>query len=347
MVLRVFGLKEEENYGEEITAAMKPDFHKRVTKSSIKLGDEPFIFSTGSRMDHKVRSGVMQPTAEIEAYVDLQRIGHMLRGFLDNYQYTEEVDSKDDTKKINVHEFWGGECSELASFSGWATFDYFEKYIRGLVLDSLKLEVSNEAMTSTESYVYKTECQHKISEDEYVVREVEGDIPLMFYDVGLELDGKPLPGITTSFSFEGNNNLNVDNTIGLGSRWPQKRAAAQKREIKLSIVSSLTPDTVDIIRKSEYGDDLNCPSDCEIYKVDLKLRIAVCEDASQYLELYFPQCHVVVEYETAESDEIETTFNLQTLGSKEVMLADGKTTVKTDCYAKLVNNMGKISPSGN
>lgn len=338
MVLRLFGLKEEKTYGEDIDESTVPDWHRRVTKSSVKLGDEPFIFTSGSRMDHKVRSGVMNPTAEIEGYVDLKRIGHTLKAFMDNYKFTSGKDG-------NTHEFWGGECSDLTSFSGWATFDEFEKWIKGLVLDSLKLEVSNEAMTSTEEWIYKTEHHNPITENEYEVREVEGAIPLMFYDVGVELDGEPIPGVATSFSFEGNNNLNVDNTIGLGSRWPQKKAAAQKREIKLSVVSSLTPETVDIIRKAEYGDDVYDPSECKIWKVDLKLVIGICEDPSSTLEILFPQCHVVTEYESSESDETEVTFNLQTLGSKEVTLLDGST-VETDVYAKLVNDVDEISPSG-
>lgn len=338
MGCRVFGLKEEESYGQEITEEMVPDWHKRVSKSTVKLGDEPFLISTGSRMDHKVRPGVMNPTAEIESFVDLKRIGHLLKAFLDNYKFTEGSDGK------NTHEFYGGECTLLKSFSGWATFDYFEKLIQGLVMDSLKLEVSNESMISTESWIYQTEKSQAISEEEYEIRDVEGDIPIMFYDVSLNIGGKRFPGVATSFSFEGSNNLNVDNTIGLGSRWPQKRAAAQKRENTLSVVSTMVEETVDLIRKSEYGDDLWVPSDCKIYTDDLKLIVQICEDPNCKLEILFPKCHFAVEYESSESDEIETTFNLQTLGSGEVELEDGST-VHTDIYAKLVNDVAEISPS--
>lgn len=338
MVFRLFGLKEEKEYGQEITEDMKPDFHKRVAKSSAKLGDDPVKIANGSRMDDRVRAGVIQPTAEIESTVDLKRAGHMFKAFLDQYAFTEGKDGK------NIHEFYGGECSTLTSFSGWATFDYFEKWLLGLVMDSLKMEVSNETMTSTESWIYKNESHHTIDETEYEVREVEGDIPLMFYDVTLELDNGAFPGVPTSFSFEGNNNLNVDGTIGLGSRWPQRRASAQKREIKLSAVSYLTPETVDFIRKSEYGEDRYDPSPCKIFTAGLKVTVAICEDPDSTMEIYFPKCHIVVEYESSEADEIETTFNMETLGSADVTLEDG-TEVKTDMYVKLVNDMAEISPS--
>lgn len=339
MVLRLFGIKEEATYGEEITATDKPDWHNRVSKNAVKLGDEPFIITSGSRMDHKVRPGVMNPTAEIESDVDLKRIGHLFKAFMDNYVFTAGTGSDG-----NIHEFYGGECSTLSSFKGWATFDLFEKWIRGLVMDSLKLEVSNEQMSCTHSWVYMNEKMNKITENEYEYRDVEGAIPLMFYDVSLEMAGAPVPGIATSFSFEGNNNLNVDGTIGLGSRWPQRRASAQKREIKLSLVSYLARETIDLINKAEYGELADVPSDCKIFTTDLVVRVAICEDPNDTLEIRFPKCHVAVEYESSEADEIEVTFNLQTLGSGEVTLENGDS-VTTDMYVKLVNNVDEISPS--
>ena len=76
----------------------------------------------------------------------------------------------------------------------------------------------------------------------------------MFYDVSLKLNNLPVNGVSTAFSFEGNNNHNVDSTIGLGSRYPQMRAKAGKRENSISITTSLTSETVRSILDAEYGE---------------------------------------------------------------------------------------------
>ena len=340
MVLRVVGLKEESTYGQS-AESFTPDWHKYISKSSFALNDEAILFGDGSRMNSTARPGIIKPTGSVESKVDLKTIGHLFRAFLDQYEYTEDAE---ETGLQNIHEFWGAESSELTSFYGEATFDEFIKYVYGMMLDSLKLEVSDEAMTSTEEWIYKTQKEEDLEESSFEVLDIEDAIPVMFYDVSVEIDGQPAPGVNSSFSFEGKNNLNVDSTIGLGSRAPQIKARAQKREITVSLVSTLRPETVDLIKKAEHGEAKNTPSECKIYKMELKVIIAACENANDKCEITFPSAIVAVEYESSESDDIEVTFNLTALGSGTVEKADG-TEITTDMYVKLVNNMDEISPS--
>ena len=360
MVLRVMGLKEESTYGQSVDSS-SPDWHKYVSKASFALNDEAILFGDGSRMNSTARPGILKPTGSVESKVDLKTIGHLFRAFLDQYEYTEDAEETglqnihefdqyeytedaEETGLQNIHEFWGAESSELTSFYGEATFDEFIKYVYGMMLDSLKLEVSDEAMTSTEEWIYKTQKEEDLEESSFEVLDIEDAIPVMFYDVSVEIDGQPAPGVNSSFSFEGKNNLNVDSTIGLGSRAPQIKARAQKREITVSLVSTLRPETVDLIKKAEHGEAKNTPSECKIYKMELKVIIAACENANDKCEITFPSAIVAVEYESSESDDIEVTFNLTALGSGTVEKADG-TEITTDMYVKLVNNMDEISPS--
>ncbi|MGN0176640.1 MAG: phage tail tube protein [Methanobrevibacter sp.] len=340
MVLRVFGLKEETNYGEDIpTEGITPDWHKKVSKGSFKLNDEAITFGDGSRMNQFARPGGAKPTGSIEGKVDLKRIGHTLKAFLDQYAFTPAEEGG-----ANVHEFWGSESSDLHSFQGVCTFDEFEKRIKGLLLDSLKLEVSDEAMTMSEEWVYQNQEIQKIDQATYDVREVEGAIPIMFYDVLVELDGNTPPGVCSNFTFEGKNNINQDNVSGLGSRFPQAKPQAQKRELTQSIVSTLRSSTLDFIKKAEHGDNTDTPSNCLVSKLSIKLIISICENTNERLEMFFPDCLVNVEYEASESDEIETTFNLSSLGSGEATKNDG-TKVTTDMYCKLITDVGEITPS--
>lgn len=340
MVLRVFGLKEENKYGEEIpTNGITPDWHKRVNKGSFKLNDEAITFGDGSRMNQSARPGGAKPSGSIEGKVDLKRIGHTLKAFLDQYKFTPA----EEEGGLNTHEFWGSESSDLHSFQGVCTFDEFEKRVTGLLLDSLKLEVSDEAMTMTEDWIYKNQEIKKINQSTYDVRDVSGAIPVMFYDVLVELDGDTPPGVCSNFTFEGKNNLNMDKVMGLGSRFPQAKPQAQKRELTQSIVSTLRASTLDFIKKAEHGDNTDTPSNCLVAKLSIKLIINICGNSDEKLEILFPDCLMNVEYEASESDEIETTFNLSSLGSGEATKNDG-TKVFTDMYCKLVTDVGEITP---
>lgn len=334
MGLRVLGIKEESEYGKP---AISPDWHQQGTKISASLNAEPVTKTGGSRMIKRARAGAIKPTSSFESDVDLKRIGHYFKAFLDNYKFTSGT-------KTNTHEFYGGESTSLNSFTLWETFDVAEKTIVGALLDGLKLEVSDEFMTMAADWIYKDETMEEIDANTFEQTRVEGDIPLMFYDVSLELDDDVPPGIVSSFSFEGKNNLNQDATIGLGSRMPQRKAAAQQREITISMTSTLEKETLELIQKAEYGEAGTSPSECKVYKIPIKVIANVCENRADILEIYFPECLFSVEYEASESDEIEVTFNLQTMGTGKAKLADG-TSVMTDMYVKLINNQPEIAAS--
>ena len=334
MGLRVLGIKEESTYGKP---AVAPDWHQQATKLSAALNAEPVTKTGGSRMIKRARAGAIKPTSSFESDVDLKRIGHYMKAFLDNYKFTAGT-------KTNTHEFWGGESTSLNSFTLWETFDVAEKTIVGALLDGLKLEVSDEFMTMAADWIYKDETMESIDANTYNQILIDGDIPLMFYDVSVELDDDVPPGIVSSFSFEGKNNLNQDKTIGLGSRMPQRKAAAQQREITLSIVSTLEKETLELIQKAEYGEAGTSPSECKLYKIPIRIIANVCENRADIMEIYFPECLFSVEYEASESDEIEVTFNLQTMGTGKATLKDG-TSVMTDMYVQLINNQPEITAS--
>jgi hypothetical protein len=295
-------------------------------------------------MNRKARAGIMKPTGSTSADADLQQLTWYFHGYLDNYKHTTGTGGK------HIHEFWGGEDKELPSFRGVAVFDMLIKYLYGLVEDALKLEVSDSSMTVSADWIYKTEKAGIIgSSGESFTRPdalTNEEIFIMFYDVSLKLNNQALDGVSTSFSFEGNNNHDVDSTIGLGSRYPQKRALAGKRENELSITTTLTADTVRSILNAQYG-EVNAlePSSCKLLQLPLEVNVAHCENAQISCKILFPKCTVRVEYNMSCVDIIEATLSLDTLGSGKVTLADNKTEVETDMYVKLVNNQEEITAS--
>ena len=350
MVDRGFGLELESTYGDTTVAksAFDPNFWNQAESVDFKLNDEPITRSGGSRMNKRARAGIMKPSGSTEADADLQQLTWYFRGFLDNYVCTEGATPATGHTQTYIHEFYGGEGKELPSFRGIAVYDMLKKYLYGMLEDSLKLEVSNEGMTVSADWIYKTEKAGIIGQsgetfsrpDELTAEQIF----IMFYDVSLKLNGQALDGVSTAFSFEGNNNHDVDSTIGLGSRAPQKRAQAGKRENSLEITTTLTSDTVRSILNAQYG-EVNAlePSSCKLLQLPLELNIAHCEDSDLACKILFPKCTVRVEYDMSGVDAIEATLSLDTLGSGTVTLEDGTTEVETDMYVELTNYVEELS----
>lgn len=333
MANRVLGLKLEENYGVE--SASNPDFHVEVSKSKASLKTEPLTYTGGGRSIKKAKAGALKPEASFDLKTELKTIGYFLMAFLGNYKFTSGGSGP------NIHEFWGEDNSELPSFTGWATFDYFMKQLFGMVCDTLKLDVSDEFLDGSCEWKYKTE--KKISEVPSPANQklIPDSILIAFYDIALELDNAAPPGVVSKFSFDGKNNLNTDKTTGIGSRAPQKKPNAQQREIKITLESTLVPETVAIIEKAEYGASGDSPSECKLYKLPMKLTIDFCEDSTDKLTIFFPECLVSVEYEASDADEMDAKFELQAISTKKITLADD-TQILTDIYAKLENDQPEI-----
>lgn len=338
---RGFGIEIEETYGDPVAkSAFEPDWWSEADTVDFKLNDEPVTKSGVSRMNKRARAGVIKPTGNTKADADLQRLTYYFYGFLDNYVYTAGTSSNP-----NVHEFYGGENKELPSFRGLAIFDMLKKYIYGMLQDGLKLECSDDSLSVEADWIYKTEKAGIIGQaGETFERpdDLENDLFIMFYDISLKLNNAALDGVSTSFSLDGKNNHNVDSTIGFGSRTPQVRAPAGKREIDLELKTTLTSDTVRSILDAEYGEvGALEPSSCKILKVPLEVNIALCEVSGIACKILFPECTLKAEYDMSGSDNIEVTLSLATLGSGTVTL-DNDEEVTTDMYVKLTNNLGKL-----
>lgn len=341
MVDRGFGIELEENYGENKEKdEFDLDWFQDVDDVDFKMNDEPVTKSGGSRMNKKARPGIIKPTGSTSGDADLQRFIWYFRAFLDHYIFTEGSSGES-----NIHEFYGGEDKELQSFRAKAVYDMLVKYIYGLLCDQLSFEVSDEAMSVSAEWIYKTEKADIIGRDGATFTrpaDLENDLFIMFYDVSLKLNNKDLDGIATNLSFEGNNNHDVDGTIGMGSRSPQIRATAGKRENNLSITTSLTEETVRSILDAQYG-QINAlePSECTLLQVPFEINISLCEIDDVEMKIVFPKCAVNVEYDMSGADRIEVTMNLATLGSGTATLNDN-TTVTTDMYVMIKNGQGEL-----
>ena len=345
---RGFGLELESTYGDTTVSKSNfdPDFWCQADEVDFKLNDEPVTRSGGSRMNKRARAGIMKPDGSTSADADLQQLTWYFKGFLDNYKCTTGPSPSTGHTQTYIHEFYGGEGKELPSFRGIAVFDMLKKYLYGMLEDGMTLEVSNESMTVSADWIYKTEKAGIIgSSGETFTRPdplLGEPIFIMFYDVTVKLNNQALDGVSTAFKWEGKNNHNVDGTIGLGSRYPQKRALAGKRENSLEITTTLTEDTVRSILNAQYG-EVNAlePTACKLLQLPLELNIAHCEDSDLACKIVFPKCTIRVEYSMSGVDAIEATLSLDTLGSGTVNLKNN-TEVETDMYVQLTNYVEEL-----
>ena len=339
---RGFGIEVETTYADDVAkSAYIPAWWSEAESIDFKLNDEPVVKSGVSRMNQRARAGVIKPTGSTSADADLQRLTWYMYGYLDNYVFTAGDDGE-----VNVHEYYGGEGKELPSFRGIAVFDMLKKYIRGMLIDQLSLEVSDESMTVGCDWIYASEKAGIIgSAGETFTRpaDLEDDLFIMFYDVSLKLNNAAVDGVATNFQFSGNNNHDVDATIGFGSRSPQIRARAGKRENELTIETTLTESTVRAILDAEYGAvGALEPSSCQLRQIPLELNVSLCELDDVEMKILFPNCTVRVEYDMSGADSIGCTMTLSTLGTEKVTLADETTEVETDMYVMIKNLQDEI-----
>lgn len=356
MADRGFGLEVETTYGDTTVSksSFDPGFWNNANSVDFKLNDEPVTKSGGSRMNKKARAGIMKPSGSTEAEADLQQLTWYFLGALDNYKCTTGASPATGHTQTYIHEFYGGEGKALPSFRAIAVFEMIKKYIYGLTNDGLSLEVSDDSMTVGADWIYKTEKAGIIGKSgETFTRPDEltaEQIFIMFYDISVKLNGYDIGnttsgfgGIATQFKWELKNNHDVDKTIGLGSRYPQRRAQAGMRENTLTLVTTLTEDTAQSILNAQYGEvGALEPTGCKLLQIPLEINISHCEDTDLACKILFPKCTVRVEYDMSGVDEIEATLTLDTLGTGEATL-NNNNTVETDVYVKLTNYVESLT----
>lgn len=342
MVNRGFGLEIERKYADinVVPEDFDLDWWNQADDVDFKLNDDLVTKSGSSRMNKRARAGYMKPTGSTSADADLQQLAWYFLGYLDNYVCTAGQNS------THIHEYWGGEGKHLTSFRGLAVYDNLKKYLYGLIIDQLKLEVSDEGMKVGAEWLYSTEEARIIGQNGETFEQPDEltneEIFIMPYDISLTLGSNIVDGISNSLTFDGNNNHDVDKTLGFGSRRPQRRANAQKRENQLSINTTLTDDTIRTILDVEYGvEGALKPSDCKILKKPFRIDINHCENPHISGEIYFPECTLRVEYNYSGADIVEATISLESLGAGVATLVD-HTQVTTDMYVKLVNNQPEL-----
>lgn len=349
MVLRILGFEEEQTYRNINNIPTYPDvpYHLHMEKIDFPWGRENITSNAGSTMIHTVKPGKANPEGETEGNVGLESIGFYLKAALGNYIFTEgeDEDTTDNIVPPNTHEFYGGKRSKLPSYTFVTTKDYYEQIILGAVLDEFKIEGKDDFLTHSEKWWSSYQYRHRIDQDEYQENILDED-PIVGYEVGVKFAGSAPASIVKDFSLELKNNLNTDNTSGLGAFTPTRKPSVQTRDITLKLNTILEDETYELITKSEYGDlylqnQWHHPTKCKVFSQPVEFEIRHCENQDEYLKIVFPDVLFTCSDPASGSDEIEVEMEMTPTGRKTATTL-GIQSKKTDMYAVVSNHQTEL-----
>lgn len=322
--------------------------HIRADKANAGLNAEPVVLRGGSKTIQKTRVGYPEPESEVESAIDTKVFHKYIYAALGNYKFTAGTEGS----PKNVHEFWGGDNTKLPSHTNKLTYDVgdnvMEKTLLGACCDEFDLETSDELSTASTTWIYQTEKEGKITQDEQEVNEIDA-VPFIGYDYQIKLGGVS-SYVFNDLKLELKNNHKTDGARGLGNRFYGRQPNVGDREISLELTTIFDVDNLELVVSSEYGDLITdsdgkwIPSPCKIYTVPLELKIQTCEDTDEYVLILFPNCIISIDpLEFSGSDDVEVKITLQPTGTKAVTLKDGTTKKTTDMYVQVVNDQPEIT----
>lgn len=355
MGLRKWGMRKEATYkqfapinsetGRPVNV-VDPSFFQDYKSGNPALGSENIEIESGSRMTQAVRAGWLNPEASVTVSMNMNLFIWYLYAFLGNSLYTAGEGAE---AGFNVHQFWGGENASLPSFCCVFVEDDLERTLHGAILDELSFEASDGEVDLEQKWVYASEYALPIDQDDYYTTNVQSkevqSTPLVGYDFSATI-GNQSNIFVKSISFNGKNNLDVDNTKGTGSRELQRKPFAGKRDIEIELTSVMEAETLALILAADYGEkptitqgEYIVPSACKVFGTNLVIHIELCTAAGKYVNLVFPSVELSVEKTVEGSDTVEVTFKAKPLGKNSATFHDGKTTKKTDMFAIAINGM--------
>lgn len=336
-IMRVVGIKEESTFGEK--AGNAPDFYHNGDKISISLDTKPIrAINPLSRGLSKGRPGTYTVKSSVDFTANLAILAYYFKAALGEYNH-EESDGK------QIHESWGENRQYLPSFTLWGTFDDKMKEVVGCVLDTLKLEIKvDEFLKATAEWIGADQEIIKDNLPNANSLNIFDEEFLSFLDIAVEIGEPAVKCIVNSTSLEIKNSIKTDGRFGVGSRKAQGHFPAQERELAINIESFDDPEMYDLINAAEHGDiNLNKPSKCKIYSIPVKYIFSICgEQGGSSLEIKFPDAEISAEYEASGKEDISVKMAIAPVATKQVTLNDGATTVITDVYTKLKNEVPEI-----
>ncbi|MGI6565614.1 hypothetical protein [Methanosphaera sp.] len=350
---QVVSITPEEKWAVEADAGSET-VHIRADKANAGLNADPKTLTGGSKSIQKVRVGYPEPSSELESSIDTKLFHRYMYAALGNYKFTAGTTES----PKNVHEFYGGDQTKLPSCTNTLTFDVGNdvllKTLLGACCDEFTLETSDDLSTASTTWVYKTEHEKKLSQaQQQVYDEVQSSAtPFIGYDYTVTLGSDE--AVAESYVFndlklEIKNNHQTDGSRGLGNRFYGRQPNVGDREISLEMNTIFDTSNLQLVVQSEYGDLITddngnwIPSPCKIYTVPLSFKIQTCEDAEEYVFIKFPKCIISIDpLEFSGTDDVEVKLTLQPMGTSNITLKDGTTSVKTDIYVQVVNDQPEL-----
>jgi len=317
--IRYAGFAEESVYGTKKDA----QFHVDIASASLDLPNDSKIEYEGglSRTRRTVRSGYYTPSGDVVYAFDIETIGALLKWALGGYFFTNSGGSG----THHLHEIWGNNNFILPSFTTEIGKDLFEHIFTGCTVNSLTLSVEDGYGTVTLNIQAKDDEQGSIK--------VIGDLiignayPIVFHEVTVSRVGDaPYTARVKTLNLVINNNISADAGRRLGSNTPVLMPVG-KRETDLSM--NLYYDSIEEINRFKANSEF-------------PLNITFNGGTFGTMVINLPKCaNNEVSTQATGIDEIDHSVTVHPYADS-ILLDDGTTTIDTEIYVKVENNITEI-----
>ena len=210
-IFRYVGIGKETTFGGAVDGTIFLD----PSSCSLDSPQNPEIVVEGGmgRMAARKRPGFYACSGGVTYPVDINSMGYLMRGALDQYAFTAGDPN-------NTHEFYGGNLNVLPSWTYRLGKDVHEQYFTGCMINSLKLSVSDNLATASVDLLGRRDYSTTLKDYSQFADLIPTAYPLAFYDVTATVNDVDSSAICRSAEISINNNLGKDSGRGLGSMHP-------------------------------------------------------------------------------------------------------------------------------
>lgn len=324
-IFRYVGIGKETDFGNAVDGTIFLD----PESSTLDAPSAPEILIEGGmgRMTARKRPGFYSCAGNIVYPVDINSIGYLLRGALDQYMYTVSD---------LLHEFWGENENQLTSWTYHLGKDVAEFVYDGCMINSLDLSVEGNLARATVGLFARKDTPAELKNYSDFSALIPTAYPLAFYNVTAMINDVESSAICRSTRLTINNNLNRESGRSLASMYPATfRCGARVTECQLELQFN------DLKHNDLFWGGAEGPSCDGSTPFPLKLNFDGGDDGD--MEIQMPNCTMTsIPTQPRGRDTLYQTITCRALLAPGVVLHD-ESTVDTEIYVVLANEGGTLA----
>lgn len=321
-IFRYVGIGKESTFGTAVAGTIYLD--PTACTLDSPQGYEVLVEGGMGRMRSQKRPGFYVCGGAIECPLDVNTIGYMMRGALDQYAFTSGSPN-------NTHEFYGGNTNTLSSYTYRVGKDTHEHIFDGCTVNGLRLNFSDGLVGAAVDLFARKDSTTTLKSYSDFSSLIPSSYPLMFHEVTATINSVDTSADVRSGSLSITNNLVRDSGRSIGSMFPSTFKAANR-----VVECSLELQFDDLTHQTLFWGDEDGPVCTGSTLFPLVLEF----DGGDYGEMIIglPNCVMTAAPQQPRGkDVLYQTITCAALQDTSVALADAST-VSTDILVTVLNS---------